>query len=166
VAQISKAARTALYGRLSARFNDIFAAIAPGYGVQPFVIDFASAPDSANFFYGQIDPNDIEDTTPYTLPLMTLYTVQSVNQHRQKPANFSGAVVLGTDVVLSFLKSAARQDFESIADAVEEAMNTISNELALQGVVVDVSMARGPVKRGQKNWWQLLRFNWRFEVLA
>lgn len=164
MAQISGRARAALFGLYSARFNTLLSTVAPAYGVQPFTIDFTSVPKSQNFFWGALDPNDLEDSTVYKLPLMTLYTTQSANQHRQKPATFSGVVRLGSDVVLSWRGGNANQDFEALADALEDVMNTIANELAQLGHVVSMGMDRGPVKRGQQNWWQLLRFSFLFEV--
>lgn len=163
---VSAQAEAALYGKLSTRFNSLLAGVAAAYAIQPFTIDFASAPKSPNFFLGNIDVEDIEKNTVYSLPLMTLYSVQSVNQYRQKPAAFSGTVRLGVDCALSWRGGNAYQDFNQTAHAVEDVMNTINNELAQAGFVVSVSMDRGPVKRGQQNWVQLLRFNFLFEILS
>ncbi|WP_321471150.1 hypothetical protein [uncultured Paludibaculum sp.] len=166
MAQISARARAALYGLLSARFNTLLSTVAPAYGAQPFTIDFLSAPKSVNFFWGALDPDDLEETTVYKLPLMTLYSSQSANRHAQKPATFAGVVRMGSDVVLSWRAGNANQDYEALGDALEEVMNTLADELAQRNWVVSMGMDRGPVRRGQQNWYQVLRFSFMFEVLA
>lgn len=167
MAQVSASARAALYARLSARFNTLLATVAPDYGVQPFTINFTDVPRSPNFFLGQLDPGELEETTVYKLPLMALYSVQSGNQTLNKPAFFSGVVRIGLDVWLSWRGGNAYQDFESLGDAVEDVMNTISNELANLGLVARMGLDRGPLKPAeQQNWVQLLRFSFLFEVIA
>jgi len=166
MAQISARARAALLGALSARFNPLLSALAGDYGVDPFTLDFISVPKSQNVFLGAIDPSDLEATTVYKLPVLAVYTSASVNQRKQLPATFAGIVRMGADVALSWRGGSAQQDFESLGDAIEDVMNQIANELAQAGWVVTMSMDRSPVKRGQQNWYQLLRFSFLFEVLA
>jgi hypothetical protein len=172
MAQISKRVRAALFARLSARFNTVLAAAAASYGVQPFTIDFNSVPGSPNFFYGQLDPDDIEESSTFKYPLMTLYTVTSANQAAQKPALFAGVVRVGLDVHLSWRQGKATIDFEAMGDLVEETMTTVMNDLTQQNWGSNVlysgkmGLDRGPVRMGGENWRQQLRFSFLFDVVA
>lgn len=163
--QISARATAFLRTRLSARFNTLLAEVAPAYGVQPFTIDFNSAPKSLNFFLGELDPADLEKTTPYKLPCMCLYTKQSSNQHRAKMRAFSGTVRVNLDVVLSYRDGNAYVDFDALGHAVEDVINTITEEMAASTFcATDVVISRSPVKPGQGNWFQILQCSFLFEL--
>jgi len=172
MAAISKRVRAALYGRLSARFNSTLAAICTRDSLTAFSIDFASWPKSVNFFTGQLDPAEIEESTPLKYPLVTLYTAGSVSQCLQKPATFAGLVTAGIDVHLSWRGGNVSMDMEAMGDAVEETMVSIMNDLTQQSwganVIYDgkIRLQRGAQHFGAENWRQLLRFSLNWEVVA
>lgn len=172
MASISKRVRSALFARLSRVFNDRLQALSADYGVQPFTIDFNAVPKSSSFFFGRLDPVDIEESSVFRYPFMCVYTRQSANQTRQKPATFSGVVNAGVDIHLTWLQSAANQDFETLADCVEETVIGIMNDLTTQnwgqGIIYSgqIGCDRGMVTTGAKNWRQKLTFTMVFEVVC
>lgn len=137
-------------------------------------IDFTSTP-SKNFSIGSVDSSDFEETSPYRYPLLMVYTKSSVNKNRHKFQTFSGDVVVGIDVMLSWKHNNALKDFESYANCVSATVYTIMNrsrqeseqdqdwspEVSYNG---DIGLVKSGIKRAADNWYQKLQFTLVFEV--
>lgn len=168
---LSGQVRAGLYNRLAASFNTKLAEAARQFSIQPFTIDFASAPKSPNFFFGQLDPDDIEDSSVFKYPLMTVYTLQSADKNSPKPATFGGAIRGHVDIHLSWRGGNATIDFEALGDALEAVMWSIFKDPTAQNWGLNIGLAqmgldRGPHRFGAENWRQLLRFTFLFEVVG
>jgi hypothetical protein len=167
MAGISKAVRDAVRERLadeSIGFNTRFAELAGDYGVDLVSIDWG--PHSRQFFQGALDRADLEDTTATRGPMVALYVARSANGNLQKFCTFSGTVTVGLDFHLTWRQSRAGRDYESLGDAIEEAIFRTFNETEFGEVVYngDLSLERSPVEKGGEHWIQTLTFAATFEV--
>lgn len=169
---ISALCRQQVYARLNASFNTTLATVAPTYGVQPFVIDFATVPNSINFFYGKLRREDIERSGVQKGSIIALYTEKSANRNLQKATLFAGPVLVGIDIHMSFRGGKANQDFEAMPDALEDVMLQVMNARNTQnwGMAVvyngQIGMDRGPVEFGAENWKKTLQFTMQFDVVT
>ena len=137
-------------------FNPTLAAICEDYGVQPFRLDFEK---NTNFFQGWYGPKVLDESSNFRYPAAYLYTIKSQNQNLQKFATFSGAQMMGFDILLGFKKSSALPDTETLGDAVEASTYTMFN-IASWGDVTfngDVTVMRSPLAFGASNWLSLVR---------
>ena len=170
MSQISKKVRDAVRLKLSdsaSGFNPVFASVAPTYGVNAFTVDFSER--SPQFFQAFVHPDEIDESTPSKYPLMCLYTLRCVNRNEQKFSLFSGDVLIGIDVHLTWRNARVLPDFESLADAVEEAVITLFNDDALitpPSVAYNggISLDRSTVTMAGEHWRKTLSFRLAFEV--
>ncbi len=151
----------------STGFNATLTAVSDQYQIEPFLIDFSSI--SKNFYQGWYSSKTLDITTAYKCPLMLLYTIKSQNQNLEKFRVFSGAALMGLDIYLSFKKSAAIPDTETLGDAVEATLYNLFNQestAALYGDVIfngDISIQKGPLALADTNWLQLIQSRLSFD---
>ena len=177
--QISKAIRSAILIQLQGTtgnangVNDRIAALATAYGIPPYpnpLFDWTD--NSVSFFFGQIDPAALEESSPFTYPLLTIDCPRSQNTNRVKFATFAGPVVAVIDVHHSWEEDSAIHDFASFVDATEDAVIGCLNNQSVQtwpGNLLwngQVMASRGPIRAGGQGWLQSLRFTCNFELVV
>jgi len=102
-------------------FNAQIAVTMPAAGLQPFTIDWN--PDkSLNFFEANMNPEDIEATTPFRYPVATLYTPDEEDTLDQAFITYSGSVRMALSIYLSFLPSGIPRTIERSQNAVAAAI--------------------------------------------
>lgn len=150
-------------------FNAHIAAIAEVHGIRPFALDFSE--NSKNFFETNMDPDEIETSSPLKYPLATLCTVSSNNTHRSMFQTFSGAVNMALTIYITWATPRAPQNTERLANAVEAAVvRTFCNLDAMGNFTGPVSYdrvlgaSRTPVQIGGEHWRQPLRFTLSFQL--
>src|SRR4051794_30540442 len=150
-------------------FNAHIAAIAADYGIQPFTLNFSEG--SNNFFETNIDPDEIETSSPLKYPLATLCTLSSENIHRSMYQTFSGAVNMALTIYITWPVPRVPQNTERLANAVEAAMiRTFCNPQAMGNFTGPVTYnrvlgaSRAPVQIGGEHWRQPLRFTLSFQL--
>lgn len=150
-------------------FNATVALAAAAKGLQPFIsIDFSDT--SANFFQGDIDPELYEKSGDLKYPAMSLYTVSSRFTGGQKFNQWSGDVVVGIDVFLSWRNIKGRVPFDRYCDCVENAMfdvvNRVENQDWAYPVVYNGQIAcdRAKTVFGAGNFRKDMRFGLAFQV--
>lgn len=168
---IARRVREAVHARLSdstTGFNPTLAAISSTYGIRPFEVNFGSK--SFNYVLGHISPDMLEQSSDFRYPLMAIYIQEGAHTGVQKFNNFSGPIRLIIDVWLSWSEIKGLRDFESYADAVNDAivdvMNRTVNQNWIGGVVYNgnVQFRRGPLLFAGENWRQQLGHSFLFEV--
>lgn len=168
--KISRGVRLAVVDRLSNVINgftpNLLLAIADAGIAVPdgwtLPIDFGV--ESLNFFQADIDPHDLDDTTPTTFPAMTVYSDRSANTNDEKFRLFAGPVTIHVRMFVSWTSSAALPDFETIGDCVEEAFYQTFNssdpavvawactdQFAYNG---ELAFARGKLSQDGESWFQ------------
>lgn len=171
MSQISFRIRNQVKTRLAAvsdGFNVTLAALASTYSITPFSITFGA--NSRNFFQGQINPRQLEETSSIKYPLMTLYSLRIDDDNEQKFQLFSGLVQIGIDVHVDWKSGNAIPDFELMGDAIEDAIVQIMNRTSNQAWDFEtvyngnVSCTRYPLQLAAGSWRQTLRFGLKFEV--
>lgn len=168
---ISKQVRDQVRTFLSASdgFNATLTALASDYGITPFVIDFTGNP-SNNFFQSQVDARQLEESSTIKYPIMTLFSNRIEDDNEQKFQRFSGKVLIGLDLFLSWKTSHALPDSESLGDAIEATVVDVMNRQSNQGWNLEtvyngnVSLTRLPLRLAASSWRQTLRFLLHFEV--
>jgi hypothetical protein len=179
---------TGIYNRLSSAtigFNTRYDAIQgsfqnfEGSYVDPIVIDWTR--DSANFTYGLVPADLMEDTSPFTYPLLTISSERAQSfpaggGRRVHYQTFSGMVMGMIQVHVTWLDTSVR-DFETLPNAVISAMYSTINAPSLSaptvpnswgtGVVYayDLSATKGPILMAGSNWRRTITFTGSFEVL-
>jgi hypothetical protein len=126
-------------------FNGNFIAAMSTYGLDPSIIGWPSAgidfPTSAidippakpyNFFYGDVNPDLMEESTAFTYPMMSVDVATSSHapgsQSYVKGATFAGPVVAVIRFHLSWKSEDVPRNLAAWGDAVEDAMfGTITN---------------------------------------
>jgi hypothetical protein len=153
-------------------FNPAVAQFASEYGIQPITIDFAKANKVPNLFEGFLDPTQLIQSGTVKFPCACIYNIQSKNLNTQKFQTFSGQVTVGLDIHLSFPKTMANQDFETIADVVIAALYQTLNQDGAEaywasGVLYngDVECSRTPVLQTNSSWGRAIRLLATFEVV-
>lgn len=169
---ISKAVRDAIEEKLSddtTGFNAQLAAIADEYDLEDedvFKIDWSD--DSLNFFYGNVAPDLVEATSPFTYPLLTIDTARARHDNFIKFADFAGTVTAVVSITITWEKSQVLPDFSKLADAVEFATFMAINKQDLQDWPNGVEYAgimelnRGGIFEAGENWRQQLVFTLNF----
>ena len=164
--------RLAANDGLNATFNAMAASANVLGEVGQLAIDFTSTP-SKNFILGDVDPGDFEQTSVFRYPLLTAYAKKSENNNFQKFTTFSGLVVIGVNVFLSWRHNNALRDFETYSSLMSGAMYTVLNrsrndvdqdwsqEVTYNG---NVGLVKSSIKRDAENWFQQLAFTLVFEV--
>jgi hypothetical protein len=89
-------------------------------GLPVFAFDWSAT--SINFFEVQLDPGDIESTTPLKYPLCTLSVLQEDNQLDQTYITFSGQIVMELCLYISFIQSGVPRNVEKTLNAVTAAV--------------------------------------------
>jgi hypothetical protein len=146
----------------TAGFNTTLATISESYGIDPYTINFDGTARNKNFFTGYYGPKVLDETSNFKYPVACLYTIKSQNNNQEKFRTFSGSLMLGFDVYLSFAKSAALPDTDTIGDATEETMynvfQTESHFTFFQDVIFDgdLTISRSPLSLGASNWIQTI----------
>jgi hypothetical protein len=168
---VSKSVRdvvTALMSDSVIGFNATLSTIAAAYDIKPFVIDFG--PHSSNYFQGYYGAKDILETSASNMPLICAYTFKSQNTNQQIYATFSGTVGIGIDTYVSFPRSSAMLDTETLGDTVEDTYYNLFNSTATQkywtsiGYNGDLVITRGAVAMGADNWYQLIKSQLTFDI--
>lgn len=170
---ISKIVREAVQGQLSMPVSGInarLAAIAEGYGLDPYVIDWTN--ESSNFIYGRVTPQAFEASSVFTYPLLTIDTVRSQDTRRIKFATFAGPVIVTIDVHHSWIDSAVLADFASTVDMTEDAIVSCMNDQEVQtwpGNLLwngQITLQRGQIMMGGNGWLQSAQFICNFELVV
>src|ERR1035438_2501316 len=151
-------------------FNPNFTAALTAYGLDPTIIAWngiqfpmgtQNSPPlvkASNFFFGNVDPDSMEEDAAFSYPVMTL-SIQSIphapgSQSYVKGATFAGPVIGVIRLHLSWHYEDIPVDLESWGDAVEDAMfQTITNPKTMMWSQSNVfggplTCARGTVKGG------------------
>jgi hypothetical protein len=159
---ITKHIRTAITTLLSdsnSGFNPTLQTVCEEYGISPFAIDFGVR--SKNFYQGWYGYDELVQTSNFKLPVMCLYSVKTQNQNLEKFRVFSGASMIGIDLYLSWNKSSAVLDTETLGDAVTDTLYNMFNRednFSFFGDVIyngDLSINKGPLALSGDNWLQL-----------
>jgi hypothetical protein len=132
VDQISQRALTAVFARLSTTsngYNAGIAAQAPLYGLTASTMQLDFSPTSQNFYFDQIEAEDMEKTGTITYPFACLYVRDSVQTNEQKFTKFSGAVRCLLDVNLSWVAVRGTQNREAYSNCVEDVVIDVINRL-------------------------------------
>lgn len=176
---ISKVVRDAVKTQLSATdsgINDRIAALTAAYTVSfstildPYTIDWSG--EAGNFIFGRIDPQNVEASSVFSYPLLTIDTVRAQNANRIKYATFAGPVVATIDVHHSWPEQSVLADFASQVDLTEEAviacLNDQNNQLWPGNLLWNgiVSTQRGPIVMGGYGWLQSIQFVCQFELIV
>jgi hypothetical protein len=158
-------------------FNAKLGALGQSYGIQPFSLEFALP--SRNVVYGFLTPDEVEVSQITDYPAAVIYSNESVDEKRLKPATFSGFVNLVIDLYFAFQKLDAPDygvnqpdfdgDFEKWLDAAEDAMvsclkegRTIMQPLGVN--YVNYRADRDPIQSLGDGHFQKLTFTLGFEV--
>jgi hypothetical protein len=170
--KITKAVRDAVRARLmhpQQGWNATMAAVAPGYGVPPVLLDFA--PGANRFFEGFVHPDQVEATTAMRYPLAVLYGTIAQNRNFTKHAMFSGQVQMVFQVWLSWRKGNAVQNSEDLVDAVEDTLVRVFNDHAWEAAYTeplvyngDLAIARAQLEMAGEHWRQGITARMTFEV--
>jgi len=165
---------TSLVADPSVGFNPTLVKVCNDYNVQPFLIDFSN--NSRNFFAGYYGAKAIMETTNTKFPLICLYTIKSTNTNQQKFQVFSGTILLGIDVYLSYGKSSAFGNTDLLADAVEDTIYNVFNSEANYGFYSaasgdleyngDISVTRSSLTKDAYNWLQALQVRFTVDFFA
>jgi hypothetical protein len=161
--QISSAARGAVLARLADAvygFNAKHADAAAAIGAQPVVVNWGA--NSKQVFETFISPDEIEDTSAFTWPVVCIYAQRSLNANRSKFNVFSGEVYVYVDIHLAWKDSAAPRKGDRELDAIENALVACfnsqpdwgGNDLVYGG---DIQTDRFPMRRVSSNWRQTIR---------
>lgn len=151
-------------------FNPTLGTIANDYGCTPFTIDYRTT--SNNFFTGYFTSKNLLDTSNISLPMQCLYTLRAMNTNSEKYAVFAGTLDLGIDTYISFGKSGAPRDTDTVADAVEATLYNVFHQEAnmpLYGNVTysgDLTVTRFPLQQSGTNWLQLVQARLSCELTA
>ncbi len=130
---ISRLARAAVYQRLAdpdTGFNPTFEASRidarlPVPRGMRFNIDFS--PTSKNFFQANLLPADLDATSNFTSPYMTLFSTNMQNRNLEKFRAFAGTVQIGINFFVVWTGSGAFTDMETPGDLYEEALVSTFN---------------------------------------
>jgi hypothetical protein len=156
---------------VSRGFNVQFAITAAAAGIAPFTIDWSDT--SANFFEAQVDPIDIEGSTPMRYPIATLAITGEDNTLDQTWITFSGTVPVELKFYISFIQSGVPRNVEKTLSAVSAAVvRTFCDSSAaatanFTGPVVfnrKIKVTRGRLQMGAQNWRAALRFAMVFQL--
>ena len=176
----SQSAVDALVDRLSSSvdgLNVTYNSNAPAYGIPATLdINFTEL-KSPNFIYGDVSLGDWEQTSARKYPLVAVYSSRVLNSNIEKFHTFSGPVVVGLTVYLTWKGGNVQRDFDFYAQAMEGAVLTIVNrsrsefsddqdwgaEVTYNG---DVELTKSSIVRGSHGWVQELRFLFTFQVDA
>ncbi len=171
--RVSDLALKAVFSRISsptAGFNPLFAQQAELYGISPSFALFDFSSRSHNFVFGQISPDQLEESGFITYPFSCMYVLDSVQTNSQKFTTFSGAIRVIYDVYLSWTKITGLFDFEVYVNCVESVVVSIANEVQNQDwgkpLVYNgnVQCRRGPLGFDGTNWRQKMGFSFLLEV--
>lgn len=140
-------------------FNVQLGVTAAAAGVQPFEIDFSDT--SRNFFEANINPEDIEGSTPFKYPLASLYIPGEGNTLDQAFITYSGVVRVVFTVYLSFNVSGIPRNVEKTTNAVSAAIvrtfcdSSAAASANFTGPVTynrKIQIARSRLIMGAENW--------------
>lgn len=171
---ISKYVRDAVKAQLSdpqAGLNYRLSALAGGYGMDAaYEIDWSGT--SQNFIFGRVAPEQFEETSAFSYPLLTIDTVRTQDTRRIKFATFAGPVVATIDVHHSWIEESVLADFASMVDLTEDAVISCMNDQSGQnwpGNLLwngSIATQRGPIKMGGMGWLQSVQFVCNFELVV
>jgi hypothetical protein len=140
-------------------------------GLPVFAFDWSAA--SLNFFEAQVDPNDIETSTPMKYPICTLTVVNEDNTLDQTWITFSGTVPVEFVIYISFIQSGVPRNVEKTLNAVTAAViRTFCDSSAaatanFTGPVTfnrKVRVTRPRLQMGAQNWRAPLKFSMVFQL--
>ncbi len=164
----------AVYARLTNQtygYNSAIQSQAPSYSLAPneLTIDFSTA--SQQFIFGQIDPDSLEESSPFKYPLGMLYILETGQTGTQKFNQFSGVVRCIFEVHVSHTKITHKYNYEAHMSCVEDAVVSVLNRVENQDwsdypmVVYNggITSKRGPIKQAGDNWRQRIGFSMMFE---
>jgi hypothetical protein len=163
----------AAYDAIQGTFQDF-----GGDYVDPIVIDWTR--NSSNFTLGLVPVDLIEESSPFTYPLVTISadvarSYGPGNQKRIHYQRFSGMVIGTIQAHLSWRDVAVR-DFETWPNAVVSAMFATMNAPSISAPTVpnswgtgvtygyDLSAVKGPIVMAGQNWRRTITFSGTFEV--
>lgn len=170
--KISQAAVDAVFARLSdtaTGFNVTIAAACAAYAVPSFfTLNFSGT--SQNFFLGQLDPDELEQSSPFKYPMACLYSIESQSTQIQKFNKFSGAVRAVLDCYVTWKSAKVIQNFDRYASIVEDTIVDVINRERNQNwpypVVYNgnLHVKKGPVRFAGENFRQQIAGAMDFEV--
>lgn len=171
--KVSQSAVDAAFSRLShatTGFNPTFATAAAVYGIPTNFVSFDFTDASQNFWFGQINPDLLEQTAIFKYPLACMYIQESGQTGTQKFNQFSGVVRVIVEVYLSWKEIKGKHNFEKYCSCVEDTMIDVFNRVENQDwsypVVYNggIQCRRGPLSFAAENFRQRVAFSLLFEV--
>lgn len=161
--QISSVAIAALLARLSdpaTGFNKNLQIVAPTYGIEPWEVDWD--PDaSANFMIGQILPDQVEESVPFTYPFTTVDTGAVASDNRVVSAVFAGSIALVVDIHISTRNESLPRSLTPLSQAIEDAFFATVNNLDEIGTYLSAQLTYNGKWTMQKSTAQMAGQNWR-----
>jgi hypothetical protein len=159
ITKFSQTAVDAVYARIidaNDGFNATMAAAAPLYDLEPFMT-LKLTTGAQNFFMAYIDPDQLEESTPFTYPMSCLYSLESNQIGTQKFTKHSAQVKVVWDIHISWRSDKLNINFESYANCVESIIGDVINRKENQNwpfpLVYNggLHIRKGPVKFAGQN---------------
>jgi len=164
---VPEALRTQLAAETTG-FNARIAALAEGYGVEPFEIDWSET--STNFIFGRIDPGLLEESSVFTYPFLTIDIARLADSRRIKYSVFSGGVVGLVEVHHTWANDSIIADFGALVnltcDAVMNCLNDQDGQVWPGNLLWNgrTEMAPGPLRMGGQGWLKTTQFFCPFDL--
>lgn len=170
---ISQKILDAVYSRLSnatTGFNPSFASQAVQYSISPTFVQIDWSAQSQNFFFAQLGPDMLEQSSIFRYPLAFMYIGESAQIGTQKFAKYSANVRCVFELYLSWKNMKALQNYEKytncVEDVVVDVINRESNQNWGKPLVYNgnIQCKRAPVVFGAENFRQRMGFAMLFEI--
>ena len=162
---------TALLADQTIGFNRQIDALSIDWNVPGFTIDFIDA-NSMTFLIGQVQPEALFESMDIRLPLMTLDSVQSVNQNVVKWAAFAGTATAIIDVHIDWAGTRVN-DFGTFSNMIESGLYMTLNQQDAEfnwqayGLLYNgmIGVAKSPIRPGARNWFRTVSAQMSFKII-
>lgn len=175
MARIGKRVRDVTRARLISAWASKWATIASDYTLTAAEaakisgIDWTGA--RAQVFQGDLDPEDLDETTTVFEPAVSFFTDSAENDGLEKFRLFSGSTTLVIRIFWEWVEGNAKPDFEEVPDAIQDLLVAVfHDQLWLGAIGAGVtytgqgSFGKGPVVRAGENWRREIVARLRFGV--
>jgi hypothetical protein len=165
--KVSSQVLDAVYARLSAAngYNSGIATQAPLYNLTAAAMQLDFSSSSQNFYFDQIDSEDLEKSGTIKYPFACLYILDSAQTGEQKFSQFSGIIRCVFEVNLSWVPIRGTQSREVYSSCVEDVVIDVFNRVENQNwgkpLVYNgqIQCRRGPTMFGAQNFKKKLWFS-------
>lgn len=171
--KVSQRVLDAVYARLSdptSGFNPRFVTNAGIYGISPTFFQIEWAGTSQNFFFAQVNPDMLEQTSIFKYPMANMFIQESGHTGVERFHQFSGIIRCIFEVWLSWKNIRGKQNHEIYANCVEDVVYDViqrvenqnwPNPLVYNG---DIQCRRGPLTFAAENFRQRVGFSMLFQI--